>query len=137
MTGMKHQEGMSRVARRIRNTGPIRRRVDSKAVAEALGAEKVETGVDARHGPVSLFALRRFLVNRLRSSGGRPALTGTTGRRSKIALLAGDWEKLEKIAKYYKAKESINVTPGQIASALIHTHVSGIDVSRLASLLKD
>ncbi len=125
------------MARRIRNTGPIRRRVDSKAVAKSLGAEKVGMRIDARRGPVSLFALRRFLVNRLRSSGGRPALTGTTGRRSKIALLAGDWEKLEKIAKYYKEKERINVTPGQIASALIHTNISEMDMSRLASLLKD
>lgn len=125
------------MARTIRNTGPGRRRVDPKAVAEALGAEKVGTGVDARQGPVSLFALRRFLVSRLRSSGGRPALTGTTGRRSKIALLAGDWEKLEKIAEYYKEKEKINVTPGQVASALIHTNISEIDVSRLAPLLKD
>ena len=125
------------MARTIRNTGAARRRVDSKAVAEALGAKKTGMRMDARRGPVSLFALRRFLVDRLRSSGGRPALTGTTGRRSKIALLAGDWEKLEKIAKYYKEKERINVTPGQIASALIHTNVSAIDMSRLASLLKD
>ncbi len=125
------------MARTIRNTGPARRRVHSKALAETLGAEKVGTRVHARQGPVSLFALRRFLVDRLRSSGGRPALTGTTGRRSKIALLAGDWEKLEKIAEYYREKERINVTPGQVASALIHTNISEIDVSKLASLLKD
>ncbi len=125
------------MAKAIRNTGPARRRVDPKAVAEALGAEKVGTGVDARQGPVSLFGLRQFLVDRLRSSGGRPALTGTTGRRSKIALLSGDWEKLEKIAEYYREKERINVTPGQIASALIHTNISGVDMSRLASLLRD
>lgn len=125
------------MARTIRSTGTARRRVDPKAVAEALGAEKVGTRVDAKQGPVSLFALRQFLMDRLRSSGGRPALAGTTGRRSKIALLAGDWEKLEKIADYYRKKERINVTPGQVASALIHTNMSGIDMSRLASLLED
>ena len=125
------------MARTIKNTGPTKRRVDAKAVAGALGAKKVGMRIDTRRGPISLLALRQFLANQLRSSGGRPALTGTAGRRKKIPLLAGDWDMLEKIARYYKEKEGINVSPGQIASALIHTNLSGIDTATIASVLED
>lgn len=121
----------------VKNTGPTRRRVDPKVVAKALGADRAGMRTETRRGPISLFALRQFLVDRLRSSGGRPALVGTTGRRSKIPLFAGDWDKLEEIARYYRERERINVTPGQIASALIHTNISRMDTSRLASLLED
>ena len=124
------------MARIIKNTG-LTRRVDSKAVAKALGAKKTGIRIDTRQGPISLFSLRQFLISRLRSSGGRPALIGTTRRRNKIPFFAEDWGKLEKIAEYYKEKEGINVTPGQIASALIHTNISGIDMSRITSLLED
>ena len=36
--------------------------------------------------------------------------------------------KLEALAKYCKQKEGINVGPGQIASALIHTGMARIDM---------
>lgn len=124
------------MARIIKNTG-LTRRVDSKAVAKALGAKKIGIGIDTRRGPISLFSLRQFLIGRLRSSGGRPALIGTTRKRKKIPLFAEDWGKLEKMAEYYREKEGISVTPGQIASALIHANVSPIDMSRIASLLED
>jgi hypothetical protein len=126
-----------KMAKIIRDTGPAQRRVDPEVIAKALGAKKVGITIDTRQGAVSLFSLRQFLVNRLRSTGGRPALAGTTRRRNKIPLDEEDWEKLKKIAKYYKQKEGINVTPGQIASALIHTNISRIDTSRIASLPKD
>ena len=64
-------------------------------------------------------------------------MAGTTRKRKKIPLFAEDWGKLEKVAEYYREKEGISVTPGQIASALIHANVSSIDMSRIASLLED
>lgn len=115
------------MAKIIKNTGPSQRQIDTKVAANALGAEKAGIKIDARPGPVSLFSLRQFLINRLRSSGGRPRLVGTTERRNKIPLFDEDWVKLEKIARYYKEKEGINVSPGQIASALIHVDISKID----------
>lgn len=118
------------MAKIIKNTGPTQRQIDTKAVAKVLGAEKVGIKIDTRQGPISLFSLRQFLINRLRSSGGRPKLVGTTKRRTKIPLFDEDWVKLKKIAKYYKEKEGINVSAGQIASALVHTDISKI-VSRL------
>lgn len=127
---------MNKMAKIIKNTGPSQRQIDTKVVANALGAEKVGIKIDTRQGPVSLFSLRQFLINRLRSSGGRPRLVGTTERRNKIPLFDEDWVKLEKIARYYKEKEGINVSPGQIASALIHTDISKIDISKIASFNK-
>jgi len=108
----------------IKNTGQTQREIDSKSVAKTLGAERVGIKIDTKQGPGSLFSLRQFLIKRLRSSGGRPALLGTTKKRNKIPLFDEDWVKLEKIAKYYKEKEGISVSPGQIASALIHTDIS-------------
>lgn len=115
----------------IKVVGPTQKRVDPDFVANTLGAKKIGIKIDTRQGPVSLFSLRQFLINRLRSSGGRPALVGTAKRRNKIPLFVEDWAKLEKIAKYYKEKEGINVSPGQIASALIHTDISKIGISKI------
>ena len=120
----------------IKNTGPTQRQINPKVVAKTLGAERIGIKIDTGQGPLSLFSLRQFLVNRLRSGGGRPALVGTTKRRNKIPLFDEDWVKLEMIAKYYKEKEGINVSPGQIASALVHTDISKIDTSKIASVLK-
>lgn len=71
----------------IKNTGKGQKRIDSNEVAEALGAEKVGGKVNTKHNPVSLFFLREILINRLRSSGGRPALVGTTKERKKYPFL--------------------------------------------------
>jgi len=110
----------------IKVIGSTQKPVNHDEVAKALGAEKVGIQIDTSQGPISLFSLRQFLANRLHSTGGRPKLKGTRKERKKIPIFSEDWEKLEKIAKYYKEKEGINVSPGQIASALIHIEVSKI-----------
>jgi len=126
------------MARIIKNVGPTQRQVNFEVAAEELGAEKVGLKIDTRQGPISLFELRQFLIEHLCSSGGRPALVGALKkRRNKIPLFDEDWIKLEIIAKYYQQKEGINVSPGQIASALVHTHVSGIDTSKIEAVLKE
>ena len=125
------------MARIIKDIGPTQRQVDFKVVAEGLGAEDMGVTTDTGQGPISLFALRRFLIERLRSSGGRPALVANgRKRRNKISLPDEDWIKLEIIAKYYQQKDGIKVSPGQIASALIHTHVSGMDTPSIEAVLK-
>ena len=57
-------------------------------------------------------------------------------QRNKIPLFEEDRLKLKMIAKYYKEKEGINVSPGQIASALVHADVSRIATSKVTSALK-
>jgi hypothetical protein len=103
--------------KRIRDTGPGARRVDPAVVAEALGAE--ETGITPGQGgsPVSSFQVRSELVNRLRSSGGRPALEGAT-RRVKIPVTESQWQELEELAASFT---DLGFVPsaGQVASVLI------------------
>ena len=125
------------MTKKIKNKGSTQRQIDTRVIANALGAKRVEIKIDTRQGPISLLSLRQFLISRLRSSGGRPALAGTTKRRNKIPVFEEDWHKLKKIAKYYKEKEGISVTPGQIASALIHVDISRIDTSEITFLSKD
>jgi hypothetical protein len=119
------------MARTIKDKGPTKRRVNPKAIAKALGAEETKVEMGTRRGPISLFSLRQFLVDRLRSTGGRPRLEGTGKKRNKIPLFSEDWAKLEELAKYYRETEGINVSPGQIASALIHAKISKIDTSKI------
>ena len=111
----------------IKNTGLKQRQIETSDVMKSLGAERTGIKIDTRQGPITLFSLRQILIKRLRSRGGRPALVGTTKNRKKIPLFDKDWEKLIKIAKYFKEEEGINVSPGQIASTLIHKNVSKIE----------
>jgi len=119
------------MAKIFKDIAKTKRKINPEVIAKALGAEKVGTKIDTRRGPISLFFLRQFLVNQLRSTGGRPTLRGTRKKRNKISLATDDWEKLDKIAKYFKEKEGINVSSGQIASLLIHVEVSKINTSKI------
>ncbi len=118
------------MAKIIKDIGRTKRKIDAKVIAEALGAEEVETKIDTRQGPISLFFLRQFLVSQLHSTGGRPTLRGTRKKRNKISLTTTDWSKLSEIAKYFKEKEGIKVSSGQIAALLIHNGISKIDLSK-------
>jgi hypothetical protein len=119
------------MAKTIKDKGPTKRLVDPKTIAGALGAEEAQVVLETKRGPISLFSLRQFLVDRLHSTGGRPKLEGTRQKRNKIPLFNEDWEKLEELSKYYREKEGINVSSGQIASALIHAEISKIDTSKI------
>jgi hypothetical protein len=103
--------------KRIRDTSPGVRRVDPAVVAEALGAEETGITPGQRGSPVSSFQVRSELVNRLRSSGGRPALEGAT-RRVKIPVTESQWQELEELAASFT---DLGFVPsaGQIASVLI------------------
>ena len=117
------------MGKKIKDTGRTQRRISHKVISKTLGAEEVEIKVDTKQSPISLFSLRQFLVDRLRSTGGRPALVGIDKkRRNKIPLFDEDWQKLEALATYCKEKEGIKVSPGQIASVLIHTDMAKIDI---------
>lgn len=115
----------------IKDIGITQRRVSPKLVAKDLGAGSIGVEIDTRRGPISLFTLRQFLLDRLESTGGRPKLRGTRKVRSKISFLDEDLEKLKIIAKYCREEEGIKVTSSQIASALIHAEVSKIDTLKI------
>jgi hypothetical protein len=102
---------------RIRDIGPGARRIDAAVIADALGAEDTGITVGREGSPVSSFEVRSELVNRLRSSGGRPALEGAT-RRVKIPVTERQWRELEELAASFT---DLGFAPsaGQVASVLI------------------
>jgi len=101
----------------IRDIGSSLQRIEPAQVQQALGAEETATGLVEALSPVTLFALRGELVNRLQSSGGRPALAGTT-RRAKIPLSDDEWVKLEELAAAI-ASPGFAPSAGQVASVLL------------------
>ena len=115
---------ISKMTKIIKIKDSTKRLVNPETLTKALRAENIGGEVDTTRGPISLFYLRQILVNKLRSSGGRPRLTGTQGKRSKISFFAGDLEELNRIAEYYRETEEIRVTSSQIAAAIIHAEIS-------------
>src|SRR5690348_8561657 len=105
------------ILRPIRDTGSALPRVEAARLRQALGAEEAAEGLAEALAPVTLFALRQELANRLHSSGGRPALAGTT-RRAKIPLSDDEWEKLEELATAI-ATPGFAPSAGQVASVLL------------------
>lgn len=119
----------------IKIVGQRQKPVDLDIVAEALGAERTGIKIDTRRSPISLFGLRQFISNQLRSTGGRPSLIGTSNERNKIPLFDGDWEKLKLLSEYWKKKEGRNIAPAQIASIFLHQNLLRIDIDELSNAL--
>lgn len=103
--------------RPIRDASSPLRRIDPAQVQQALGAQEAPEGLSAALAPLTLFALREELVNRLESSGGRPALAGMT-RRAKIPLSDEEWRELEELAAAI-ASPGFAPSAGQVASVLL------------------
>jgi hypothetical protein len=103
--------------RRIKDTRKPLPRIDAQQVADALGAEPVDSAMFSRGGPLSLFQIRQELSRRLQSTGGRPGLADAS-HRVKIPLNTGQWNALEAIAKEV-ASPGFSPSAGQIASVLI------------------
>lgn len=116
--------------RRIRDTSTPLPRIDAAQVQEALGADSSAEGLAEALAPVTLFALREELVKRLHSSGGRPALTGTT-RRAKVPLSEEEWLQLEELAAAIAAP-GFAPSAGQVASVLLTLSLHSV-AAQLAS----
>jgi hypothetical protein len=98
-----------------------RRRITPDEIEQGLGAQRVAT-LPAGGSPISAYALRQELFNRLRSTGGRPGLHGTD-MKPKIPMRRSRWKKLERLAKQVE-RESFHPTPAQLASVILD---AGID----------
>jgi hypothetical protein len=121
---------------KFRDTGATQRTVDPKSLAQALGAEESGTEIDTRQGPISLYGIRQHLVERLRSTGGRPTLMGRKQQRNKVPFLEEDWNKLMEIAKLLKEEKNMRVTPAQIASILIHITLPEISTMEMVERIE-
>ena len=122
------------MAQIIKDTSKTQRKISDKVIEQGLSAKKIGIKIDTRKAPISLFQLRQFLIERLISSGGRPKLKGTAKKRNKIPLLEDDWDKLKAIAEYYRKKDGINISPGQIASAIVHSFITNMDIEGVEAI---
>ncbi len=121
-------------ATRIRNTGPTQPRVDPAKVAAALGAEPLHVSAGKDPGPLSLAALGSVLIEKLRSTGGRPALVGAT-ERAKVPLGEEDVERLERVAQVVGGFLGFRPSLGQVASVILSTYLA--DLMRTTRDLQD
>jgi hypothetical protein len=96
---------------------PATPRLDPAAIAQALGAEPCLERREGWQGPLTLYALRQELFRRRQSSGGRPAIEGTSFR-AKISLGEEDWHDLEALAESLST-EGFAPSPGQVGSVLL------------------
>nr|WP_294553171.1 hypothetical protein [uncultured Rhodopila sp.] len=71
-------------------------RIDAADIAAALGASEVIDAPAQGGSPISWYAIRAEVANRLRSPGGRPGLPGAEPR--KVTLTPEEWEMVRDLA---------------------------------------
>jgi len=118
------------MAKLIKDISKTQKRISYRLLEKTLGAKQIGIKIDTRKAPIFLFELRQFIMEKLISSGGRPKLDGASKKRNKIPFLEDDWDKLKSIADYYKKKDGINISPGQLVSAIVHSFISHIDIAK-------
>ena len=113
---------------RIEIAGPALPRVEPADFAAALGAEPCSEPHTKRLDLISLGELGNELIKRLRSTGGRPSLEGTT-ERCKVPLTPDDIAKLEQIIAVMEAETGKRPALGQIASVILNIHLDSLSHS--------
>ncbi len=106
--------------KRLKIEESSRRRLTPADVALALGAEVVGQ-VPEDGNPFTAFLVRQRLVERLRSTGGRPALSGAD-IRPKVPMKTEQWRALEEIAKDAET-DVFHPTAAQVAAILIEVAI--------------
>lgn len=87
-------------------------------VIAAFGGKSLGRPFGDTAAPVTLLAIRDALTDRLRSTGGRPALAGD-GARQRVQVSADDWRIITDIAGHVEVGRH-RPSPAQVASVLIH-----------------
>lgn len=116
--------------KRIRDIGLRSDKIDSETIAQALNAEVVSTQ-DIHGSPITVYALRKEIGERLTSTGGRPGLAGNT-RRQKIPISDQDWNELKHIAEEELGSQS--VSPAQVGAMLIRFGIAQIRKSGVKAI---
>lgn len=106
-----------RTAKALVDTSETCPAVSPDAVAASIGAEPVGAALGDAIGTVTPLALHDEIRHRLRSTGGRPALVGTT-KRAKIPVNDLEWSKLEALADELATSTS-KPSAGQVASVVL------------------
>lgn len=115
---------------RIRDIGVRSQKIESDTVAQALNAEVVSS-TEIHGSPITMYALRKAIGERLTSTGGRPSLEGNT-RRQKIPISDQDWKELKHIAEEELGSRS--VSPAQVGALLIRFGIAQIRKSGVKAL---
>lgn len=115
-------------ARRIEVSGKPQRRIEPEEFAAALGAEPIGEAHAPNLEPVSLAALGSELINRLRSSGGRPALADAT-EICRVPLSADDVKTLEGMVAKLEASSGSKPSVGQLVSVIVRAHLQGLNAA--------
>jgi len=110
---------------RVEVTGPAMPPVEPSELAAALGAEPGGEGHSRNRDLISLGEVGNALVNRLRSTGGRPALEGAS-ERCKVPLSPADVADLERVIDAIEAKMGTRPALGQVVSVILRFHLNSL-----------
>jgi hypothetical protein len=102
-------------------------------VVSALGGRPVGMHLGNDKAPVALLAIREILLRRLRTTGGRPALS-TSGPRQRVQVSAEDWQSIVDIASHLAVGRH-KASPAQVASVLIHLALERIPRGEIRELV--
>jgi hypothetical protein len=100
-----------------------KRRIEPQELARALGAAMTRRQVAPNLDLISLADLGTQLVQRLRSSGGRPALADAT-EICRVPLSAADLQTLEAMVAQIGAATGAKPSIGQLVSVIVHQYLA-------------
>jgi hypothetical protein len=109
-------------------------RLDPAEIAEGLGAVPCGERVAGNLDLIDLAELGTQLLARLRSSGGRPALTDAT-EICRVPLGVEDFKALEKLTEQIAQTTGTKPSPGQVASVIVRNYLAEASAKAPASSL--
>jgi hypothetical protein len=102
-------------------------------VMMALGGRPLGVRSGDDNAPIALLTIRDALMQRLRTTGGRPALSGN-GSRQRVLVSAEDWQTIVDIAAHMDVARH-KASPAQVASVLIHLALGRIPLGEIRELV--
>lgn len=109
--------------KRIRVLDKPRRRIEPGELASRLGARMVGHYLGSNLDPISIAELATRLMQRLRSSGGRPALSDAT-EFCRVPLSPDDLRALETLTDQIERDTGARPSPGQVASVILRDYLT-------------
>jgi hypothetical protein len=130
-----HVKLVGRAAReRLRNVSRKPPAIDPQDVVAAFNGRPLSMAVGNSRAPEMLLAVRDALVDRLRSTGGRPGLAGE-GSRQRVQVSAQDWQRIADIADHVEVGRH-KPSPAQVASVLLHLALERIPAKEVDRLMQ-
>lgn len=102
-----------------------KRRIDPAELAAALGAKPLGSQAPRDLDPLALAELGTQLLNRLRSSGGRPALADAAVN-CRVPLSAADVKTLETMVAQIGDSAGAKPSVGQLVSVIVRLHLNAL-----------